>query len=127
MSLSQITVSIVKATAPGVTQNAEKITSRMYEILFTDYPETKALFENSDSNQHKKLAVVISAYAANIDNLGALSKAVKKMAATHISSKVKAEYYPMVGVSLLAAVKDSLGEAATDDVINAWKEADILI
>jgi len=132
MSLSQLTVDTVKATAPAVAQNAEKITTRMYEILFTDFPQLKELFENAPSDQHKKLAGAITAYAANIDNLGALSKAVEKMAATHISAKVLPEHYPMVGVSLLGAIKDVLGEAATEDVINAWKEAyfflaDILI
>jgi nitric oxide dioxygenase len=38
----------------------------------------------------------------------------------------------MVGVSLLQAIQDVLGDAVTEDVINAWKEAyfflaDILI
>ena len=132
MSLSQKTVIIVKATATPVAENAEAITKRMYEILFENYPETKLLFQNADLDQHKKLAGAVSAYAANIDNLEVLAKAVEKMAATHVATSVKPEHYPMVGVSLLAAVKDVLGEAATDDVLKAWKEAyfflaDILI
>ena len=132
MSLSESTIEIVKATAPAVAANAEKITSRMYEILFSDYPETKALFVNADPDQHKKLAAAVGAYAANIDNLAVLSKAVEKMATTHVATNVKPEHYPMVGLSILGAIKDVLGEAATEDVLNAWKEAyfflaDILI
>ena len=132
MSLSPKTVEIVKATAAPVAVNAEAITTRMYEILFANHPEVKPMFENADSDQHKKLAAAVSAYAANIDNLGALSKAVKKMAATHVKVAVKPEHYPIVGVSLLSAIKDVLGDAATDEVIEAWKEAyfflaDILI
>jgi len=132
MSLSPKTVEIVKATAAPVAANAEAITTRMYEILFANHPEVKPMFENADSDQHKKLAAAVSAYAANIDNLGALSKAVEKMAATHVKVKVKPEHYPIVGVSLLSAIKDVLGDAATDEVIEAWKEAyfflaDILI
>jgi len=54
------------------------------------------------------------------------------MAQRHVKTNVKPEHYPMVGVSLLEAIKDVLGDAATDDVLNAWKEAyfflgDILI
>lgn len=54
------------------------------------------------------------------------------MAQRHVKTNVKPEHYPMVGVSLLQAIKDVLGDAATDDVIEAWKEAyfflgDILI
>lgn len=123
MSLSQKTIDIVKATAAPVKENAEAITTRMYEILFSEFPETKVLFEGSDPEQHKKLAAAIAAYAANIDNLGALSSAVEKMATTHMLKKVKPEHYPMVGTALLKAIKDVLGDAATDEVLEAWKEA----
>lgn len=132
MALSEKTVEIVKATAKPVAQNAEAITIRMYEILFEKHPQTKELFLNSDPEQHKKLAGAVSAYAANIDNLEVLGKAVEKMSQTHIKTLVKPEHYPMVGSSLLQAIKDVLGEAVTDEVIAAWKEAyfflaDILI
>ena len=132
MSLSQSTIDIVKATAPAVAANGEKITTRMYEILFANHPETKELFKNADADQHKKLAAAVGAYAANIDNLAVLSKAVEKMATTHVRTNVKPEHYPMVGVSILGAIKDVLGDAATPEVLDAWKEAffflaDILI
>lgn len=132
MSLSEKTIKIIKETAVPVAANSEAITSRMYEILFTNHPELKELFKDANPDQHKKLAGAVSAYAANIDNLAVLSKAVEKMAQTHVSSAVKPEHYPLVGVSLLQAVKDVLGDAATNDVIEAWKEAyfflaDILI
>ena len=132
MSLSEKTIKIVKATAAPVAANSEAITSRMYEILFTNHPELKELFKDVNPDQHKKLAGAVSAYAANIDNLSVLLKAVEKMAQTHVSSAVKPEHYPLVGVSSLQAVKDVLGDAATNDVIEAWKEAyfflaDILI
>ena len=132
MSLSNQTVSIVKNTAISVSENSEAITSRMYEILFEKYPQTKELFKNADKNQHKRLADAVSAYAANIDNLGVLSKAVEKMAQTHVRTSVKPEHYPMVGDALLQAIKDVLGTTATEEVMEAWKEAyfflaDILI
>ncbi len=110
-------------TAAPVAANAEAITSRMYEILFETHPETKVLFKDADPDQHKKLAAAVSAYAANIDNLGVLGKAVEKMASTHVRVKVQPEHYPIVGVSLLQAVQDILGDAATDEVIGAWREA----
>ena len=132
MSLSQKTVQIVKATAVPVAANAEAITTRMYEILFQTHPETKEFFKDADPDQHKKLAGAVSAYAANIDNLDVLSAAVEKMALTHVKAKVLPEHYPLVGIALLGAVKDILGDAATDEVLEAWKEAyfflaDILI
>lgn len=122
-TLSSQTIEICKATAPVIAEHGEAITTRMYEILFNDYPETKALFSDAPENQHKKLAVAILAYAENIDNLAALEGAVNAMAQRHVATGVKEEHYPMVGVSLLQAIKDVLGDAATDEVLEAWKEA----
>ena len=132
MALSEKTVEICKATAPVIAEHGEAITTRMYQILFENYPETKALFGDAPEDQHKILAGAVAAYAANIDNLDVLGKAVEGMAQRHVKTNVKPEHYPMVGTSLLQAIKDVLGDAATDDVIDAWKEAyfflgDILI
>lgn len=63
------------------------------------------------------------AYAANVDNLGALGGAVAKMAHKHVSFDVQPEHYAIVGECLLQAMKDVLGDAATDDVMAGWKEA----
>ncbi len=132
MPLSQESIDICKATAPVLTEHGEAITVKMYEILFANYPETRVLFGEAPENQHKILAGAIVAYASNIDNLDALGSAVEKMAKRHVQTNVKPKHYPMVGESLLQAIKEVLGDSATDDVINAWKEAyfflgDILI
>jgi hemoglobin-like flavoprotein len=123
MSLSQTTITSVKETIPLVGENAEKITTRMYEILFSKYPETKPLFENAQSDQHKKLAGAIAAFAGNIDNLGALSDAVERMASTHVATNVLPIHYPMVGDSLITAMGDVLGNDLTEDHKQAWIEA----
>ena len=130
--LSQLTVEIVKATAPVVAKNSEAITSTMYDILFTKYPQIKDLFKDAAPDQHKKLAGAVSAYAANIDNLEVLSAAVEKMAASHVGANVKPEHYPIVGECILEAIGKVLGEAATPEIVEAWSEAyfflaDILI
>jgi nitric oxide dioxygenase len=69
------------------------------------------------------LAGAIGAYAMNIDNLEALTDAVGKMAAAHVRSRVKPEHYPMVGDSVHTAMQDVLGDNATPEILDAWKEA----
>ena len=123
MSLSQQTITSVKETIPLISKEAENITTRMYEILFSKYPETKPLFDNAAGDQHKKLAGAIAAFASNIDNLGALSGAVEKMAASHVLTNVKPEHYPMVADALITAMGDILGDNLTDTHKNAWVEA----
>ena len=121
--LSQHTKDIVKATAPVLQEKGVEITSRMYERLFSEYPETKELFANTKDGQADRLAAVVLAYAKNIDKLEALGSSVEAIAKKHVANNVKAEHYPIVGQVLLAAMQDVLGEAASDEGIEAWKEA----
>jgi nitric oxide dioxygenase len=123
MSLSQETIIAVKETIPLINQESENVTTRMYEILFSKYPETKPLFVKADKDQHKKLAGAIAAFAANIDNLAVLGSAVEKMAQSHVMTQVKPAHYPMVADALITAMGDVLGEAFTDARKNAWVEA----
>jgi nitric oxide dioxygenase len=122
--LSPATIAIVKATAPALQQHGVAITTRMYERLFVD-PAIKALFDEAaqrSGEQPKRLAAAILAFAKNVDNLPALASAIERMAERHVESKVLPEHYPAVANALLPAIRDVLGEAATDEVLAAWGE-----
>lgn len=124
--VSQRTIDIVKSTAPSLKKHGQEITSRMYEILFEKHPEVKSQFNMSaqaDGTQPTKLAMAVYAYATHIDDLQALKSAIEKIRDRHVATHVKPEQYSLVGESLLQAIKDVLGEAATEEVITAWQEA----
>jgi len=123
MNLSQNTITAIKESTPLIAKHAEEITSRMYEILFSKYPETKPLFAAAEGDQHKKLAGAIAAFATNIDRLDALSGAVEKMSTTHVATNVKSIHYPMVGDALITAIGDILGKDFNDTYKKAWGEA----
>lgn len=133
-TLSPETIAIVKSTAPALQQHGVAITTRMYERLFVD-PAVKALFDQAaqeSGEQPRRLAAAILAYAKNVDNLGALTQAVERMAQRHVETGVKPEHYPAVAAALLPAIKDVLGDAVDQRVLDAWGEAywflaDILI
>lgn len=117
------TKAIIKATAPVIKEHGEAITTEMYKILFEKYPQTQALFKNAAPDQYKKLANAVYAYAANIDQLENLGKGIEQMAEAHVKTQVLPEHYPMVADALLQAIKNVLGDAATDEVMAAWEEA----
>lgn len=124
-SLSPETIAIVKSTAPALQQHGVAITTRMYERLFAD-PDIKELFDQAaqeSGEQPKRLAAAILAYAKNIDNLGALNAAVERMVARHVETGVRPEHYPAVAKALLPAIKDVLGDAVNDEVLDAWGQA----
>lgn len=121
--MNEQTKAIIKATAPIIKEHGETITKVMYRRLFENYPEAKELFSNAAPDQYKKLASMVYAYAANIDNLGSLQKGIDKVAKIHVDTKVLPEHYPWVGESLLGAIGEVLGDQASPEVMNAWKEA----
>jgi nitric oxide dioxygenase len=121
--LSAKTKEIVKSTAPAIKAKAEKLTSRMYDIMFSSYPYAKPLFKNAPANQPQVLARSIVGYAENIDRLDALEEVLNKIAVHHIQASILPEHYSWVGNSLLQAIKDTLGDAATDEVMEAWGQA----
>lgn len=133
--LSAETIAIVKATAPVLDQHGETLTRHFYQRMFRENPEVLPLFNPSNQHsggQQKALAGAICAYAANIDNLEVLGGAVELISQKHASLLIAPEHYPIVGANLLAAIREVLGEAATDEVIAAWAQAygflaDILI
>lgn len=133
--LSAQTIATVKATVPALQAMGEKITTHFYSIMFRDYPQVRAYFNQAhqaQGTQPRALANSVLAYAANIDRLDALKDALPVIINKHVSLDIRPEHYPIVGTCLLQAIREVLGEAATDDIINAWAEAygqlaDILI
>ncbi|CAE6785491.1 Flavohemoprotein [Paraburkholderia domus] len=124
--LTQRTKDIVKATAPVLAQHGLPIIERFYRRLFDAHPELKNTFNmahQEQGQQQQALARAVYAYAENIENPGSLAAVLKNIANKHASLNVRAEHYPIVGEHLLGAIKDVLGEAATDEIISAWAQA----
>lgn len=121
--LDQKTIDIIKSTVPVLKTHGVEITTTFYKNMFEKNPEVKSLFNmdrQESGEQPKALAMSILAAAQNIDNLPAIMPVVNKIAEKHCNSNVKAEHYPIVGKHLLEAIKEVLGDAATDEIIDAW-------
>ncbi len=124
--LSAQTKALIKATVPALETVNETLTSHFYKIMFSEYPEVRALFNQThqqSGDQPRALANSVIAYAKHIDQLEALGPAVSLIVQKHASLNVLPEHYPIVGSCLLRAIKEVLGAAATDEIIDAWGQA----
>ncbi|OLN23610.1 nitric oxide dioxygenase [Domibacillus antri] len=124
--LSQKTIDIVKSTAPILETNGKDITTYFYKTLFEAHPELLHIFNHANQSQGRQqtaLANAVYAAAKYIDQLEVILPAVKQISHKHRSLAIKAEHYPIVGEYLLKAIKEVLGDAATEDIIHAWGEA----
>src|SRR6266702_4616339 len=116
----------VKATVPVLAEHGTTITKHFYKRMFAHHPELKNVFNQThqkSGNQPETLAKAVYAYAANIDNLGALGPTVARIAHKHASLNIRPEQYPIVGRHLLGAIVDVLGDAVDQETLSAWQAA----
>ncbi|VUD64459.1 Flavohemoprotein [Thalassocella blandensis] len=124
--LDSKTIEIIKSTVPVLEVHANAITEHFYPLLFDLHPEVIPYFNQTNQGkgtQPKALANAVVAYGANIDQLGNLSEAVKKIVHKHTSLGILPAHYDVVGACLIQAIKEVLGGGATEEVLNAWSLA----
>jgi nitric oxide dioxygenase len=116
----------IDASVPVLRQHGLSITRLFYANMFKAHPELTSLFNmgnQASGAQQQSLASAVFAYAANIGNPGALGPVVKRIVHKHVSVGIRAEHYPIVGHHLLEAISETLGDAATQPLLDAWAEA----
>ena len=128
-------IELIKATVPVLREHGVALTSHFYKRMLSGNPEAKNLFNQAHQakgHQQRALAAAVLAYAENIEDPTPLLPAVRHIAVKHCTIGVRAEHYGVVGKHLLASIREVLGEAATDELVDAWAAAygqlaDILI
>jgi nitric oxide dioxygenase len=124
--LSKQTIDIIKSTVPVLQTKGTEITTVFYKTMFENHPELLNIFNHTNQKmgrQQTALANAVLAAATYIDQLETIIPVVKQIAHKHRSLTIKPEHYPIVGEYLLKAIKQVLGDAATDEIINAWADA----
>jgi nitric oxide dioxygenase len=124
--LTQKTKDIVKATVPVLADHGYEIVKCFYSRLLEKNPDLKNMFNmahQEQGQQQQSLARAVYAYAEHIEDPSSLMHVLKNISNKHASLGVRPEHYPIVGQYLLAAIKEVLGIAATDEIISAWAQA----
>ena len=124
--LDSQTIQIIKSTVPVLEVHGKAITTVFYQKLFLHHPELLNIFNHANQRQGKQpaaLAGAVYAAAANIDRLENILPVVKQIGEKHRALNILPEHYPIVGETLLAAIQDVLGAAATPEIIEAWGKA----
>lgn len=118
--------SLVKATVPILKTNGTDLTKHFYARMFKHNPELKNLFNMShqaSGKQQNALAGAVLAYAEHIENPIVLINALKAIGNKHVSLNISPGQYTIVGLHLISSIKEVLGDAASDELIEAWTQA----
>ncbi|NID16368.1 NO-inducible flavohemoprotein [Luteibacter yeojuensis] len=118
---------LVRATVPLLETGGEALTNHFYRILLGEHPEVRPYFNQANQitgEQPRALANGVLMYAKHIDRLEALGDLVDVIVNKHVSLRIRADHYPIVGRCLLRAIREVLGpDVATDEIIDAWGAA----
>ncbi|WP_201527505.1 MULTISPECIES: globin domain-containing protein [Psychrobacter] len=120
------TIEIVQATVPVLEEHGNTISTVFYKNMFAAHPELLDIFNETNQKlgrQQTALATTVLAAAKHLDHLEVLLPEVTGISHKHRALQILPEHYPIVGKYLLGAIKQVLGEAANDDIMNAWTEA----
>jgi len=124
--ISEASRPYIDASVPVLREHGLTITKLFYANMLGTHPELTRIFNmgnQASGAQQQSLASAVFAYAANIGNPGALGPVVERIVHKHVSVGIRAEHYPIVGKHLLESIAATLGDAATEPLLNAWKEA----
>ncbi len=117
---------LILATVPLLREKGLELTKHFYLRMFEYHPELKNVFNMGNQRAGKQqmaLAMAVLGYAENISQPERLMPVVDLIGHKHASLSIQPEQYEIVGTHLLASIKEVLGEAATEDIVQAWAVA----
>jgi hemoglobin-like flavoprotein len=103
---------------------APQFADTFYENLFSDYPESQALFAHTNMAQQKQhLVKALALIVANLRDPDALTANLKALGSRHLTYGAITEHYPLVGSTLLKTMSFYLANEWTPEVKQAWIDA----
>ena len=117
-------VELLKESFDMVAPHKDAFARSFYERLFSDYPQTRPLFANTDMRrQEGSLMATLAAVVAGVQRGDDLVPTLQQLGQKHKRYGAQAEHYPLVGAVLLETFNQYLGPRFTPAMQEAWEEA----
>jgi diguanylate cyclase (GGDEF)-like protein len=113
-------VMLVRTSFSLVVPIQDSVADLFYDRLFAIAPDLRHLFSNDLSSQKRKLMALLSTCVGKLLDFPALSPVIKGLGARHVAYGARTEHYAIVAEALMWALKQSLGDAFTPEIRDAW-------
>ncbi len=113
----------VQATLDLLLQEEDKFAMRFYDRVFERAPEVRELFKSNMLDQGRMLTHMLGGVIHGLSRPDHLVVGLKKLGDQHRKYGVNKSHYPVVKEVLLETIYEQLGEEATDDVKDCWRQA----
>ena len=117
---------LLKESFGLVTPHKEEFARHFYTLLFTQYPQTRALFAATEEGMRRQESALIATLAvviAGVERGENLTEIIHALGSRHSRYGAQAAHYPIVGGLLIQTFQDKLGPAFTPDMKTAWSQA----
>lgn len=94
-----------------------------YAKLFEAAPGVRAMFPADLELQSRKLTMALDTIVANLENPEANAQMLAEMGKRHAGYGAKPEHYHLVIETMIAAMREVLGENADEKVFEEWRMA----
>jgi hemoglobin-like flavoprotein len=94
-----------------------------YERLFTEHPDTRALFPPDLVAQQAKLVAELGWLVDALERVDALVERAGSLGRRHVAYGVVANHYAAMPPCLIASLEAVLGEQFTPEMAQAWRRA----
>ena len=121
-NLSEKTRELLKKSAPLFWEKKLEVTTRMYQILFQRYPETKSLFKEFREKQPNMFVAALMAHMMSIDDPEVLLSFRVGIARSHVMAGVQEKHYPLLGDALNSAMRELLSNEFDEQTFQAWEQ-----
>ena len=119
-----LNIEVLETSFARVQPHTTEFAASFYNNLFTDYPQLRPLFANTNMEaQEKKLIMSLVLVINNVRNLAYLTTILKELGERHVKYGTMQEHYPLVGAALLKTFESYLGSDWTPEVKQAWTDA----
>lgn len=116
-------IELVKQSFGQVVPQADELSRRFYDRLFTDAPETRAMFPEEMDAQRVKLLDEIAAIVDALDHLTDLVSRTSDLGRRHVDYGTTPAHYAIMREVLIGSLGDVLGDELTPATKQAWQSA----
>ncbi len=99
---------------------ADQMIRSFYDRVFTEYPQTRAMFPADMTQQREHLLKAVVALVTNYDHREDLVPYLEALGGRHVRYGVVPEHYGIIGQALLATLAEVAGEHWTEEYEGAW-------
>lgn len=115
---------VIRSSFAEAGKIADQVAEKFYEILWDDYPQSVALFEEVDMDQQKKaLMGSLSFIVNNLEDTDKIVGFIKEMGRRHSAYGAQEEHFDWVGKSLIKTLAHFFGDNWTEDLEKNWVAA----